>query len=57
MSVISIIAKTTVKVIYGGLQIFGILGDGVSKLSTKLGDNLVDLDKKLTKKFEEKKTK
>ena len=57
MSAISIIVKTIVKIIYGIIQLFGILGEGVSKLSTKLGDNLEDLDKKLTKEFEKKETK
>ena len=54
MSVISIIVKTIVKIIYGILQLFSIFGEGVSKLSAKLGDELVNLDNKLTKEFEKK---
>lgn len=54
MSAISIIVKTIVKIIYGIIQIFGIFGEGISKLSTTLNDNLVTLDKKLTKEFEKK---
>lgn len=54
MSVVNIIVKTIVKLIYGILQLFGIFGEGISKLSTKLGDNLVDLDNKLAKEFEKK---
>lgn len=54
MSVVSIIVKTIVKVIYAIIQIFSILGEGVLKLSTTLCDNLVKLDKKLTKEFEKK---
>lgn len=57
MSVISIIVKTTVKIIYGIIQLLGICGEGVSKLSTTVNDNLVALDKRLTKKFEKKATK
>lgn len=57
MSVINVIVKTIVKVIYGIIKIFGIVGDGVSKLSTTLNENLVTLDDKLTKKFEDKETK
>ena len=54
MSVVSIIVKTIVKVIYAIMQIFSILGEGVLKLSTTLCDNLVKLDKKLTEDFEKK---
>ena len=57
MSVISVIVKTIVKITYGIIQIFGIFGEGISKLSTTLNDNLVSVDKKLTKKFEKKTTK
>jgi hypothetical protein len=57
MSVITIIAKTFVKLIYGVIQLFAILADGVSKASTKLGENLVSFDKKMTKEFEKKSNK
>ena len=56
MSAINIIVKTIVKIIYGIIQIFGIFGEGIFKLSTTLNDNLVDFDKKLTKEFEKKAT-
>ena len=57
MSVSGIVAKTIVKMTNGVVQIFGIFGEGLSKLSTKVGDNLVELDKKIDKKFETKETK
>ena len=56
MSAISIIVKTIVKIIYGIIQIFGIFGEGISKLSTILNKNLVDLDERLTKEFEKQAT-
>ena len=56
MSVGCIIAKTIVKMANGVVQIFGIFGEGVSKLSTKVGDSLVELDKKIDKKVETKTT-
>lgn len=56
MSVINVIVKTIVKIVYGIIQLFGVLGEGVSKLSTVLGDNLVKFDKKMTKEFEKKTT-
>ena len=56
MSAIKIIVKTIVKIIHVIIQIFGIFGEGISKLSTTLNDNLVNLDDKLTKEFEKKAT-
>lgn len=56
MSAINIIVKTIVKIIHGIIQIFGIFGEGIFKLSTTLNNNLVDFDKKLTKEFEKKAT-
>ena len=54
MSILTIIVKTIVKLVYGVIQLFVILGDGIFKLSNKLGDNLVSFDKKMTKEFEKK---
>lgn len=54
MSVITIIVKTIVKLIYGIIKLFGIFGEGVFKLSTTLNDNLVEFDNKLAKEFEKK---
>ena len=54
MSVVTIIVKTVVKLIYCVLQLIGILAEGIFKLSTKLNENLVEYDKKLTKEFKKK---
>lgn len=56
MSVVTTFVKTMVKLVYGGVQLIGTAGEGVYKLSTAVNDNLVKLDKKMTKKFEEKTT-
>ena len=56
MSIINVIVKTIAKVIYGIIQLIGILGEGVSKLSTTVNDNLMNLDEKLTNRFEKKAT-
>lgn len=48
MSGIGIIVKTIVKVIYGIVKLFGIIGEGMFKLSNVLNDSLTDLDEKLT---------
>lgn len=56
MSVIGIIAKLFVNILYGFFQLFGILSEGVSKLSIKMAELLMNLDKKLTEEFEDDET-
>lgn len=54
MSVVTIIVKTIVKLIYGVIQLIGVLAEGICKLSTKVNDNLVSFDDKMAKKFKKK---
>lgn len=56
MEILRIVADTGVKFVHGVVQTFGVLVEGVSKLSVKLGDELVTLDKKIiTAEFKRKK--
>jgi len=57
MSVVTIIVKTIVKLIYGVVQLIGVLAEGIFKLSTKVNENLVTFDKKMAKEFKEKEQK
>lgn len=57
MSVVTIIVKTAVKLIYGIIQLIGVLAEGTFKLSTKINEILVECDNKLSKKFKKKEQK
>ena len=54
MSIVTIIVKTFVKLLYGVIQIIGILAECIFKLSTKVNYYLVAFDNKLVKEFEKK---
>lgn len=55
MSVITIIVKTIVRLVYGVIQLFGVVAEGAYKLSTNLNDCLVAFDDKMAKEFKKKK--
>lgn len=57
MSVVTIIVKTIVKLIYGVVQLIGVLAEGIFKLSTKVNENLVTFDNKMAKDFKKKEDK
>ena len=57
MSVVTIIVKMVVNLIYGVIQLIGVLAEGIFKLSTKVNENLVTFDNKMAKDFKKKEDK
>jgi hypothetical protein len=55
MTIIKILMKTVVRIVWCGIEVFRVLTEGLAKIFDKISDGLVKLDRKMDNIGEKKK--